>query len=342
MAFTPNKKQGGPFIGQSVTGAPDGYQAVVQPGFSQNTLFEDMKRAWRNLHNYRLWQSGLHADMLDGFHASDFQAVCAKLTSICDLAGDSDLMIYMTDANTFATTSLTSFARSILDDADAATVRATIGAGTGTGDVTAASNLTDNAIVRGDGGAKGVQTSGVTISDDDNIATTGTITASNIGTMAAETAADYTTTANLGDRALQDDTDDLDCANADATGRIKSSSASAGVGYAVGAGSTVTQATSKSTGVTINAMCGKITMHNATLNAGASVSFRVTNSSMEGTDVVVVNHGSATGGGTEGAYMVGVSRTNDGDFAVVVTNVSGGNLSEAVVINFAIIKSTYA
>lgn len=37
----------------------------------------------------------------------------------------------------------------------------------GGGDVTAASTLTDNAVVRGDGGAKGVQTSGVTISDTD-------------------------------------------------------------------------------------------------------------------------------------------------------------------------------
>jgi hypothetical protein len=37
----------------------------------------------------------------------------------------------------------------------------------GSGDVTAASNLTDNAIVRGDGGAKGVQTSGVLIDDSD-------------------------------------------------------------------------------------------------------------------------------------------------------------------------------
>ncbi|MBK9976205.1 MAG: hypothetical protein IPP14_15675 [Planctomycetes bacterium] len=36
--------------------------------------------------------------------------------------------------------------------------------GTG-GDVTAASNITDNAVVRGDGGAKGVQNSGVVIDD---------------------------------------------------------------------------------------------------------------------------------------------------------------------------------
>lgn len=39
----------------------------------------------------------------------------------------------------------------------------------GSGDVTSASNLTDNALVRGDGGAKGVQTSGVLVSDDDEI-----------------------------------------------------------------------------------------------------------------------------------------------------------------------------
>lgn len=38
-------------------------------------------------------------------------------------------------------------------------------ASSGTGDVTAASNLTDNAVVRGDGGAKGVQTSTMLITD---------------------------------------------------------------------------------------------------------------------------------------------------------------------------------
>lgn len=39
--------------------------------------------------------------------------------------------------------------------------------GVGAGDVTAALSLTDNAIVRGDGGAKGVQTTGITIDDSD-------------------------------------------------------------------------------------------------------------------------------------------------------------------------------
>lgn len=39
----------------------------------------------------------------------------------------------------------------------------------GTGDVTAAAALTDNAIIRGDGGAKGVQDSGIIIDDSDNV-----------------------------------------------------------------------------------------------------------------------------------------------------------------------------
>lgn len=41
--------------------------------------------------------------------------------------------------------------------------------GAGSGDVSAAANLTDNAIVRGDGGAKGVQDSGVLVDDSDNL-----------------------------------------------------------------------------------------------------------------------------------------------------------------------------
>lgn len=44
------------------------------------------------------------------------------------------------------------------------------------GDVSAAANLTDNAVVRGNGGAKGVQTSGVLIDDSDNVSGVGNLT----------------------------------------------------------------------------------------------------------------------------------------------------------------------
>lgn len=39
----------------------------------------------------------------------------------------------------------------------------------GTGDVTSASNIADNRLVRGDGGAKGIQQSGITVDDSNNI-----------------------------------------------------------------------------------------------------------------------------------------------------------------------------
>ena len=53
-------------------------------------------------------------------------------------------------------------------------------------------------------------------------------------------------------------------------------------------GGAVTQATSKSTGVTLNKPCGAITMHNASLAGDAEVSFTVTNSEVAATDVVLV------------------------------------------------------
>jgi len=76
------------------------------------------------------------------------------------------------------------------------------GGGTGFGDVTAAAVLTDNAIVRGDGGAKGVQTSGVLIDDSDNMSGIVALAASTLqSTVATGTApliiASTTVVANL-------------------------------------------------------------------------------------------------------------------------------------------------
>lgn len=56
------------------------------------------------------------------------QPLEATLTGIAATTPAADQIIYSTGNDTFAVTSLTAFARSILDDADAATVRATIGA----------------------------------------------------------------------------------------------------------------------------------------------------------------------------------------------------------------------
>jgi hypothetical protein len=107
-------------------------------------------------------------------------------------------------------------------------------------------------------------------------------------------------------------------------------------GYAVGAGGTVTQATNKSTGATLNTRCGTITMNGAELAADTTVSFTLTNSQIAATDVVVLNHASA---GTAGAYTLN-AQAAAGSASINVRNVTGGALSEAIVIRFAVIKAT--
>lgn len=108
------------------------------------------------------------------------------------------------------------------------------------------------------------------------------------------------------------------------------------LGYAVSAQGTVTQATNKGTGVTLNKSAGRITMNNASLAAGASVTFTLTNSTISTNDVVIVNVG---GGGTAGAYWPYVSSISAGSAVIGLWNSTAGPLSEAVVLNFAIIHN---
>jgi hypothetical protein len=107
-----------------------------------------------------------------------------------------------------------------------------------------------------------------------------------------------------------------------------------------GTGGTVTQLTNKATGVTLNKLCGQITMNNATLNRGTSVSFTLTNSFIDTTDVVIVNIAS---GATAGAYVVTVEVIAAGSCNISLhNNASGVDYSEAVVLNFAVIKAVNA
>lgn len=124
--------------------------------------------------------------------------------------------------------------------------------------------------------------------------------------------------------------------NTATAGSVLSSSASGGIGYSTGAGATVTQLTNKTTGVTINAICGQITMSNAALGAGSFASFTVTNSSVAPGDVVILNHQLT---GSAGGYTLN-ARTGSGSMAIDIRNNTSGSLSEAIVIAFAIIKGS--
>lgn len=124
-----------------------------------------------------------------------------------------------------------------------------------------------------------------------------------------------------------------------ATGAVTSSSPTAGMGYTTGSGGTVTQATSKTTGVTLNKVSGQITMNNAALGAGSEATFTVTNSTVATADVPFVVHCS---GGTAGAYGVFANSVAAGSFAITVTNLSGGSLSEAIVLQYVVFKGATA
>ena len=109
--------------------------------------------------------------------------------------------------------------------------------------------------------------------------------------------------------------------------------ASQEIGYSTAAQGTVTQLTSKSTGVTLNKSCGQITLNDAALAGTTNVTFTLTNSLIGVKDVLVLN----VYGGTSGSYNVWISGLAEGSATITVRNITAGSLSEAIVINFAII-----
>lgn len=108
------------------------------------------------------------------------------------------------------------------------------------------------------------------------------------------------------------------------------------LGYTTDAQGTVTQATSKSTAVTLNKSAGQITMNNAALASVTNVTFTLNNSFISVNDILILNVGS---GATSGAYNCWVSGLSAGSASITLRNISGGSLSEAVVINFALIHN---
>jgi hypothetical protein len=106
-------------------------------------------------------------------------------------------------------------------------------------------------------------------------------------------------------------------------------------GYTTGSGGTVTQATSKATGVTLSKSTGQITLNAAALNLDTTVSFTLTNTVIEAGDILILNHIS---GGTAGSYLLN-AQSAAGSASINVRNITGGSLSEAIVIAFAVIKA---
>jgi hypothetical protein len=107
------------------------------------------------------------------------------------------------------------------------------------------------------------------------------------------------------------------------------------IGYSKAAQGSVTQATSKSSVVTSNFSNVQVTMNNAALAAGATVSFILNNSLITPRDTLIVNV--AGGIVTAGTYTAYVSTIATGSAIISLYNISSGSLSEAVKLNIAII-----
>jgi hypothetical protein len=123
--------------------------------------------------------------------------------------------------------------------------------------------------------------------------------------------------------------------NVAATTSILSTGATSGIGYATGAGGTITQGTSRTTGVTLNKVSGAITLVSAAGSASYQ-SFTVTNSAVAATDVVIVNQKSGTD-----KYITLVTNVAAGSFQITFAT-TGGTTTEQPVFNFAVIKAVTA
>lgn len=136
-------------------------QTISFPDDSGTVALEGHVHAWSDL------TSGVPTT-LAGYGITDAQPLDATLTALAGVTTAANKLIYASGSDTFTTTDLTAAGRAILDDADAAAQRTTLGAG----DVNGPGSSTDNGLPRFDGvGGKTLQASAASVDDDGEIRT---------------------------------------------------------------------------------------------------------------------------------------------------------------------------
>lgn len=112
-----------------------------------------------------------------------------------------------------------------------------------------------------------------------------------------------------------------------------------GFGFQKGSGSTVTQATSSSTGVTVKTPAGQITTVALTTAAAGIEQFTVTNAKVGAADTIIL----ATTYAGAGTPILQAVKVVEGAFDIVIKNVhASAAFNAAMVINFAVIKGQTA
>lgn len=105
-------------------------------------------------------------------------------------------------------------------------------------------------------------------------------------------------------------------------------------------GGAITQATNRTTGVTLNSLSGQITTNNTSLAAETTAVFTVTNNQVFADDVVVL---SVAGGSNSGNTIVTTTTVSAGSFVIQVgnNNAAGGTAETgAILINFLVMKAS--
>lgn len=109
-------------------------------------------------------------------------------------------------------------------------------------------------------------------------------------------------------------------------------------GYSnIPSGGSVTQTSSKTTAVTLNAITGQITTAASALAAGSEATFTLTNNMINADDVIIMNCKNQSN-----KYLIQPTTVTNGSCNITITNLTGGSLSEAIAIQFVVIKGSSA
>lgn len=113
-----------------------------------------------------------------------------------------------------------------------------------------------------------------------------------------------------------------------------------------GTGGTVTQATSRTTGVTLDKITGEIVLVAGTISGHEADAFTLTNSFIAANDVVVCSIKSGVAAGTQKYYQAQVVTTSAGSCVIAVGNLDNGTIpstgTDSPVIQFVVIKGAIA
>jgi len=109
-----------------------------------------------------------------------------------------------------------------------------------------------------------------------------------------------------------------------------------------GAGGSVTQLTSRTTGVTLNTPTGEITLFAAAISGHSADEFTLTNSTIGANDTVVVAIKSGVAAGTRRYYQVHAVTVSAGSCVIAVGNLNNSSIpspgTESPVIQFVVLK----